>query len=202
MFRLVIGERLDVPAVRSDDDQASVVAIVVEQLQEFLALEGLLLGGCRIDRHAVQEASELLLLGAADPSSSTAAHSNRVHRRLRLGIGQGVEGEPVGVAPDDRLLTIDAAGFKYFTGRGGVVTPDDGIDTIESVARAYRTRWLVLERDDMARALEPVLRGTSRPSWIGPQLFRVPAPDGGPPRLALYPVCTSAGDTRCGGTTT
>jgi hypothetical protein len=105
----------------------------------------------------------------------------------------------LGVGANDRLLTIDAAGFKYFTGRGGVVTPDDPIDTIESVARAYRTRWLVLERDDLARALTPVLRGESRPAWIGPQLFSVPAADGGAPRLAFYAVCVDATDTRCSG---
>ncbi|HEY0443374.1 MAG TPA: glycosyltransferase family 39 protein [Candidatus Limnocylindrales bacterium] len=103
----------------------------------------------------------------------------------------------LGVAADDRLLTIDAAGFKYFTGRGGVVTPDDPIDTIEAVARAYRTRWLVLERDQAARALAPVLKGESRPAWIGAPVFSVPAADGGPPRLALYPVCTDAADSRC-----
>jgi dolichyl-phosphate-mannose-protein mannosyltransferase len=105
----------------------------------------------------------------------------------------------LGVATNDRLLTIDAAGFKYFTGRGGVVTPDDPIDTIESVARAYGTRWLVLERDDLARALSPVLRGEARPAWIGPQLYSVPAADGGPPRLAFYAVCVDATDARCSG---
>ena len=103
----------------------------------------------------------------------------------------------LGVGRDDRLLTIDAAGFKYFTGRGGVVTPDDPIETIEAVARAYRTRWLVLERDQAARALAPVLRGESRPGWIGAPVFSVAATDGGPPRLALYPVCVEAADSRC-----
>ncbi|MFL5681309.1 MAG: ArnT family glycosyltransferase [Chloroflexota bacterium] len=106
----------------------------------------------------------------------------------------------LGVAADDRLLSIDAAGMKYFTGRGGVVTPDDPIDTIESVARAYDTRWLVLERDQAAQSLGPVLRGDERPSWIGPAVYSVPSTDGGPPRLALYPVCVQAGDARCGTT--
>jgi hypothetical protein len=39
----------------------------------------------------------------------------------------------------------------------------------------------------------------SRPPWIGAPVFSVPAPDGGRPALALYPVCVSAGDTRCSG---
>jgi hypothetical protein len=98
---------------------------------------------------------------------------------------------------DDRLLSIDAAGFAYWTGHPGVVTPDDPIDTIEAVARAYDTRWLVIERDDAARALGPVLKGESRPAWIGAPVYTVPAADGGLPRLALYPVCTAAGDDRC-----
>jgi Dolichyl-phosphate-mannose-protein mannosyltransferase len=102
----------------------------------------------------------------------------------------------LGVAPSDRLLTIDAGGFKYWTGRPGVVTPDDPIEVIESVARAYGTRWLIVERADAARALGPVLAG-ARPPWIGPPVFELPAADGGPPRLALYPVCTTAADARC-----
>ena len=101
------------------------------------------------------------------------------------------------VPRDDRILSIDAGGMKYFTGHPGVVTPDDPIEVIESVARAYDTRWLVVERSDAARALGPVLRGT-RPSWIGAPVFSIPSADGGLPRLALFPVCTVAGDTRCG----
>jgi hypothetical protein len=101
------------------------------------------------------------------------------------------------VGPDERLLSIDAAGMKYWTGRPGVVTPNDPIETIEQVARAYDTTWLIVERDDAATALGPVLAGTSRPAWIGPPVLVVPAADGGIPRLALFPVCTTAGDERC-----
>jgi Dolichyl-phosphate-mannose-protein mannosyltransferase len=101
------------------------------------------------------------------------------------------------VPVDDRILSIDAAGFKYWTGRAGVVTPDDPIEPIEAVARAYGTRWLIIERDDAARALAPVLLGDSRPGWIGEPVFSVASTDGGAPRLALYPVCTTDGDDRC-----
>ena len=102
----------------------------------------------------------------------------------------------LGVARTDRLLSIDAAGMKYWTGRPGVVTPDDPIEVIESVARAYQTRWLVLERNDAARALGPVLAGT-RPPWIGPPVFSVPSADGGLPRLALFPLCVGSDVSAC-----
>ena len=105
--------------------------------------------------------------------------------------------DSLGVAPDDRLLVIDSAGFKYFTGRPGIVTPDDPIDTIEEVARAYDTRWLVLERDDIVRALAPILAGGPRPNWVGVPVFVVKAPDGGIPSLAMYPICLDATDDRC-----
>jgi hypothetical protein len=102
----------------------------------------------------------------------------------------------LGVAKTDRLLSIDAAGMKYWTGRPGVVTPDDPIEVIESVAHAYQTSWLVLERNDAARALGPVLAGT-RPPWIGPPVFSVPSADGGLPRLALFPLCVGSDVSAC-----
>jgi hypothetical protein len=77
------------------------------------------------------------------------------------------------------------------------VTPDDPIEVIESVARAYGTRWLIVERADAARALRPVLAGEVDLPWIGPPAFTVAHPDGGLPRLALFPVCTTEGDPRC-----
>ena len=102
-----------------------------------------------------------------------------------------------GVAPDDRLMTIDASGFKYFTGRGGVVTTNDPLATELEIATAYRISWLVLERDEVATSMEAVLSGESRPAWIGAPVFSLPARDGGPPRIALYPVCLSPADRRC-----
>ena len=75
-------------------------------------------------------------------------------------------------------MSIDAAGYRYHTGHGGVVTPNDPLDTIEEVARAYRIEWLVVERDDAVPALAPVFSGEARPRWIGPQLYGFPGRDG------------------------
>ena len=102
-----------------------------------------------------------------------------------------------GVAPDDRLMTIDASGFDYFTGRGGVVTTNDPLPAELEIATAYRIRWLVLERDEISTTMAPVLRGDERPAWIGAPVFSLAAKDGGPPRIALYPVCISPADQRC-----
>ena len=102
-----------------------------------------------------------------------------------------------GVAPDDRLMTIDASGFKYFTGRGGVVTTNDPLATELEIATAYRISWLVLERDEISTTMAPILSGETRPPWIGGPVFSLAARDGGPPRIALYPVCLSPADRRC-----
>jgi hypothetical protein len=118
-----------------------------------------------------------------------------VSRQPRIALAKALD--TLGVGPEERLFSIDAAGMKYWTGRGGIVTPDDPIETIEQVARAYHPTWLVIERGDAARALGPVLAGAIRPTWIGEPVFAVPAKDGGVPALALFPVCTLPGDDRC-----
>ena len=104
--------------------------------------------------------------------------------------------DSLNVPATDRLFSIDASGLTYWTGRPGVVTTNDSIDVEQQIAQAYGLRWLVLERDDVASSMVGVLQG-QRPSWIGAPVFTVPASDGGPPELALYPVCTTSGDARC-----
>jgi len=92
-------------------------------------------------------------------------------RQPRIALAQQLDS--MDVPPTDRILSIDAGGFKYWTGHPGVVTPNDPIETIEAVARAYAIRWLILEPDDAAVALAPLLRD-ERPSWIGEAVFTVP----------------------------
>ena len=100
-----------------------------------------------------------------------------------------------GAAPDARIMSIDAAGFRYWTGRGGVVSPNDPIETIQEVAEAYQIEWLIVEPDDSVAALGPVVAG-ARPPWIGPPVATIPGP-GGSPSSIVYPVCASPEDRRC-----
>jgi len=108
--------------------------------------------------------------------------------------------DQAGAAPDDRLMSIDAAGYRYWTGHGGVVLVNDPLDVIEDVARAYDIRWLALERGDAVASVAPILDRDERPAWIGPPAYASQGTDG---RVdwAVYPVCTTAGDDRCGAVT-
>ena len=136
-----------------------------------------------------------LVIASAALYAPVAQASWNVDRVPRVALAGALD--RLAVPATDRLMTIDAAGFKYFTGRPGVVSPDDSLDTIRGVADAYDIRWLVVERAGTVQALYPVLVDDRRPDWIGPAVFTVPSPDGGPPALALYPVCFAAGDDRC-----
>jgi hypothetical protein len=93
-------------------------------------------------------------------------------------------------------MSIDAGGYRYWTGHGGVVLVDDPLDVIEDVARAYEVRWLALERDDGVPAVAPILDRDERPAWIGPAVYASRSTDG-LVDWAVYPVCTTTGDQRC-----
>jgi hypothetical protein len=125
------------------------------------------------------------------------------HRDDFLLVDEGLA--DAGAAADDRIMSIDAAGTRYWTGHGGVVLVNDPLDTIEEVARAYDIRWLVLDRADSVSAVAPILDGGPRPDWLGaPVVARPPhQPADAPPLpagavgLGLYPVCFDPADTRC-----
>jgi hypothetical protein len=124
-------------------------------------------------------------------------------RDLRLDAGAALD--RTGAPATDLLLSADPGGFEYFTGHGGVVTPNDSLDVIREVAADYGTRWLVLERAHIVTPLIPILEMKPRPSWIGAPIYTVPytGPSTGDPAadaapaLAIFPICTTAGDTRC-----
>jgi hypothetical protein len=87
-------------------------------------------------------------------------------------------------ATSDRVMSIDAAGTKYWSGRGGVVLVNDPRAVVHDVARAYDVRWLVLDRDDSVHSMASVLDGTDHPAWLGQPVLT----EGSPLRLAVYPV--------------
>ena len=124
-----------------------------------------------------------------------------------LKVGAGAALTAAGAGPGDVVMSLDTGGVKYWTGHSGVVAPADPIGTIETVARAYDARWLLVEKKDTVAALAPLLvDATPEPSWIGPSVWRDPI---GMPAVdpsvsgwtgseaALFPICLSADDARC-----
>lgn len=94
--------------------------------------------------------------------------------------------DDAGGAETDRVMSIDAAGMRYWSGRGGVVLVNDPLDTIEEVVRAYDIRWLVLDRTDSVDAVAPILDGGARPAWLGEPVLA----QGDPLDLVVFPVET------------
>ena len=140
-------------------------------------------------------ASRVLVGGAvafgvqAAISGSFAVHGGWDTKRQRMqAVAAGLTA--AGAPEADRVMSIDAAGYRYWTGHGGVVLVNDPLDTVEAVARAYDIRWLVLEAADTVPAVREILVDGRRPAWVGvPVLERED--------VSLYPVCTTAGDERC-----
>jgi hypothetical protein len=147
-------------------------------------------------------ASVLLTAGAFLPMAMPGWNEARDNR-----IAAGAALDRFGVPATDLLMTADPAGFEYFTGHGGVVTPTDSLDVIHQVVVDYHIRWLVLERAFIVKSMIPVIELTNRPAWIGAPIPGGMVPYTGPttgdpvvdgtPALAIFPVCTEAGDTRC-----
>ena len=108
------------------------------------------------------------------------------------------------VPATDRLMSADPGAYWYRWGMTGVPTPNDPLPVVQKAAALYDVRWLILEKDQLVPSLRPVLAGTVRPSWLSKPLAVVPAaagdtgPDAALPQAALYAVCLSPGDARCG----
>ena len=144
-----------------------------------------------------------IVAGAAASLTTHATWASRVADHQFAAAALDAAGAPL----TDRVMSIDASGTKYWSGRGGVVLVNDPLPTVEQVARAYQIRWLILERSDAVPAVAPILDGGARPGWIGPPIASRPAapsPGGAslPPGsvdVAVYPVCVAPDDTRCSG---
>jgi hypothetical protein len=129
-----------------------------------------------------QGAAVVFAIGAAVIGSWFVHESWALRRDRFVTVASALDG--AGAATSDRVMSIDAAGTRYWSGRGGVVLVNDPLDTIEDVARAYDIRWLVLDRGDSVTAMAPLLDGGSRPAWLGEPILD----EGTPLQLAVYPV--------------
>ncbi len=167
-----------------------------------LALEGIVAAvtwlAARRRGWDVDTASRVFIGGAvafaviAAVTGSISVHAGWDAKRQRTqAVGAALDA--AGAPRSDRVMSIDAAGYRYWTGHPGVVLVNDPIDTVEAVVRAYDIRWLVLEKADSVPAARAILVDGRRPAWVGlPILQR--------DDVSLYPVCTAAGDLRCAGT--
>jgi Dolichyl-phosphate-mannose-protein mannosyltransferase len=123
--------------------------------------------------------------------------------RRERGVAVAAALDTAGAPLSDRVMSIDAASTKYWSGRGGVVLVNDPLDTVRVVAQAYDIRWLVLDRGESSPVAGPILAGT-RPAWVGPPIaqYHVDAdgtlqPATGDPDLAVYPLCPTSDLADC-----
>jgi hypothetical protein len=190
-------------------------AVALVPFTFILALEGAVLASGWTARHRpswTEEGAARLFLVATTASviftavafTGLALPNWNADRDDIIAAGQALD--QAGAPQTDLLLSADPAGFEYFTSRGGVMTPTDSLDVAHEVAVDYNIRWLVLQRAYIVDSMVPVMEEQVRPAWIGKPIFTIPYTGkltGDPivdatPALAIYPVCTVAGDTRCG----
>ena len=164
-----------------------------------LALDGIVAGiawlAARRRGWDVAQASRVFAGGAvafgvlAAGFGAVTVHATWDDKRQRMqAVGAALDA--AGAPASDRVMSIDAAGYRYWTGHPGVVLVNDPLDTVEAVARAYDIRWLVLEAADTVPAARAILVDHQRPAWVGP-----PITDGAD--VSVYPVCLAADDERC-----
>jgi len=145
----------------------------------------------------------IAVLGALVYASSTVGQWQDV-RSVQSQLAAALDAQS---ASGEVVMSADAGAYDYLAQRAGIVTPYDDLATIEGAMRAYNVRWLVLEKAQIVPALQPVLAGSLRPSWLSRPLAVV---DGSPAALAtsgptsdpipagaVYAVCLTPTDTRC-----
>ena len=162
-----------------------------------LALEGIV-GRGRLDRGAAaglgsRDGDEAVRDGGRRPSRSLAAipaalvvHARWDRERTeRRAVAAALD--LAGASPDARLMTIDAAGYRYYTGHGGVVTPNDPLEHDRGSRSRLPHRVAGHRARTIGPALAPVFTGEARPRWIGPRLIGIPGPGGRDERRDLSP---------------
>ena len=164
-----------------------------------LALDGIVAGiawlAARRRGWDVARASRVFVSGAvafgvlAAVFGAISVHATWDAKRQRMeAVGAALDA--AGAPASDRVMSIDAAGYRYWTGHPGVVLVNDPLDTVEAVARAYDIRWLVLEKADTVPAARAILVDHQRPAWVGPPITSRDD-------VSVYPVCLAADDPRC-----
>ena len=111
---------------------------------------------------------------------SLVVHTTWEQRRDRA-VAVAATLDAAGAPATDRVMSIDAASTKYWSGHGGVVLVNDPLTTVREVAEAYDIRWLVLDKRESVPAAAAILAG-DRPAWMGPPL------ETGIPGLVVIPV--------------
>jgi 4-amino-4-deoxy-L-arabinose transferase-like glycosyltransferase len=128
----------------------------------------------------------IAIVGAAQQTMSTVGQWSAA-RSVELELAAPLATTPV----TDRVMSVDPGAYYYLTGHPGLVTPSDDLGTIESIAKLYGVRWLILERTDIMPALIPVLEGSVHPAWLSAPVAQAPGAG------AVYAVCLTPDDTRC-----
>ena len=73
--------------------------------------------------------------------------------------------------PAGTFLAIDAAAWRWISGRSVLVTPSDGIDAAACMAASANATSMVLE-DAHFRTYDDLYRGGARPAWLGAPIER------------------------------
>jgi hypothetical protein len=87
--------------------------------------------------------------------------------------------------PDGPFLAIDAAAWRWITGRTVIVTPSDGIPAAACIIASTGARSIVLEEAHFSRYDAMYKTGDGRPSWLGAPIERG--------TVKVYPVIGPAG---------
>lgn len=81
--------------------------------------------------------------------------------------------------PPGPFMAIDAAAWRYLSGRPVIVTPAEGMGALGCMAAIYGVRSVVLEAAHF-REFDTMYTGADRPIWLGPPVTR--------DTIKIYPV--------------
>ncbi len=104
-----------------------------------------------------------------------------------FGAGARVRAAAVDAIPDGPFLAIDAAAWRWISGRNVLVTPADGISTAACIIATSGARSIVLEEAHFSRYDGIYRNGDGRPSWLGPPIERG--------SVKIFPIIAAADGT-------